>query len=990
MEIPKRLAYLLERDQALDGAVKLSISQFEPWIKNSSLPFFPEYTKHDIEHIEEVLRTCVALIRDEAWEAITPGDASVLILAVLLHDCAMHLSEDGFWSLMSAERSSMRVAGMEDRPWDILWEDFYGEASRFDGRKLTKILGDSQPVRRPSVDPNQMTKRDRLLVGEFLRRHHPRLAQEIALFGVPTKAKSTLLLEGLGDAKDHIAKLSGIVARSHGAEIRAFLPYLQSNFDVRQYKNIHPVFLMTLLRVGDYLQVQADRAPQQVLQVRRLASPVSVGEWKAHAAIKDIRTTHEDPEALFIDALPEDIHTFLRVQSWVRGIQQELDSSWAVIGEVFGRYDGLKPLGIVLRRIRSSLDNLTAFSNRVTYLPRQAAFRAADADLLKLLIEPLYGNNPEVGLRELIQNAVDAIRELEQYQQDVVSARDIPLIEQEADVVISVEDGESDDAWVIVSDRGIGMSAEVVVDYFLAAGASFRRSENWRKAFETKDGKSKILRAGRFGVGALASFLLGPEIEVSTRHVEDSEGIEFKATVETDAIELRRKARPVGTTIKIRISKELVTRFRKRPNEYYPVDYGDNYEGADWDWYCFGKPSVARKILGKTLVQSHQLASSKEQPLPGWRRISPADFEAVDWTYLESSKGTNSSLPKLVCNGIKIQDADERNQSFESKYGLVVPKLNVFDPDGRLPLNLRRTDLLESSYPFEGVLAHDVIRDFIAYALVHGPTAAPADLQIEKYGTRLIYPGTSRVGSRYYYSRRENSEDWYLTRDGFGYLDPFILKAQKFSSVVICRIEGSQVTVPFECPLNTATIFIAGDSTLGSFDLFVREVAELGYKSDPFAKFSTPNWRTGGETILAYNKRLGCRLFVSGFAPDRWSRSVRYMPRFLQDAMHEEKRFLAWQLYTIGNCPPKHFDFASIARKAGAKLQNLSVIAEVYLESTDDPPKSPVAAAWMDILRCAEIPYDITTRREKLKHAYAELSAYVQTHKKMKTKIAQK
>src|SRR6202041_3271425 len=134
MQIPKRLAYVLEREQPLDGAVKLSISQFEPWIKNSNLPFFPEYTKHDIEHIEWVLRTAVGLIRDDSWESGTPADAAVLILAVLLHDCAMHLSEDGFFSLLEPGRCDKCIIGMADKPWNVLWEDFYSEASRFDGR----------------------------------------------------------------------------------------------------------------------------------------------------------------------------------------------------------------------------------------------------------------------------------------------------------------------------------------------------------------------------------------------------------------------------------------------------------------------------------------------------------------------------------------------------------------------------------------------------------------------------------------------------------------------------------------------------------------------------------------------------------------------------------------------------------------------------------------------------------------------------------------
>jgi hypothetical protein len=48
-------------------------------------------------------------------------------------------------------------------------------------------------------------------------------------------------------------------------------------------------------------------------------------------------------------------------------------------------------------------------------IPEKIAFEAANADLLKLLVAPLYGNDPSIGVRELIQNAIDAVREYEDY-----------------------------------------------------------------------------------------------------------------------------------------------------------------------------------------------------------------------------------------------------------------------------------------------------------------------------------------------------------------------------------------------------------------------------------------------------------------------------------------------------------------------------------------------------------------------------------------------
>jgi molecular chaperone HtpG len=969
MQIPKRLAYVLERDQALDGAVKLSMSQFEPWIKHSNLPFFPEYTKHDIEHIEAVLLTATSLIRDEAWESITPGDAAVLVLAVLLHDCAMHLSEDGFAFLLSEGRREKAVEGMADPPWHILWEDFYGEASRFDGRKLHRLFGDTQPVRRPPLNPNEMTKKDRLLIGEFLRRHHPRLAQEIAFFGVPTTGEKSLVLEGLSGSAIHIAGLSGIVARSHGANVRAYLPYLQAHFDIRQFKGAHPVFLMTLLRVADYVQIQAERAPAQVLLVRKLASPASQGEWKAHHAIKDVRHTHEDPEALFVDAFPEDINTFFRVQSWLRGIQEELDASWAVLGEVYGRYEGLNRLGLILRRVRSTIDDPRAFSKRVAYLPVKAAFRGSDPDLLKLLIEPLYGKHPEVGFRELIQNAVDAVRELEHYWEEVPDVRNVPQPLQESDVLVTVENGTAGEAWVTVSDKGIGMSEKTIIDYFLTAGASFRRSEDWRKMFETSGGKSKVLRAGRFGVGALATFLVGPEIEVSTRHADESEGIQFKACIEGDTIELRRINRPVGTTIRIRISDSLGEQLGEAGKRYAqaPVNH------IDWDWYCLTRPSLVRTVFGAELAQKHRLPACDRELPAEWRKISHPDYTGVLWTY--------SSAPVLVCNGIdiRLQRAYEGpipEAKWGERFGLKLPNVCVFDPDGRLPLNLQRTGLAEPRYPFDETLFNEVVRDFVAFSLVFGPTTMPDNEEV------LAYAGSSRRANGWSGGERG---DWYFTRSGFGFLDASVLHGHGGGSFLVAILDGTGSALEtLRESVSGPTIVLPHDSFRNSYlwKDYLRHIIDYAVDAHGWPKSlhqTIEGWRCGGEGILHLLKRRGGRLLVS---ESFWNRLVEQniIGKRRQRLLMAQWKGAGWCLLQTGNCPETEFDFENFARCAQAADGDRSVILEYYLDRSVKPEASPVASKWLEILHSAEIPYDLNLRREKLKHAYETLSAYVRAH----------
>ena len=190
------------------------------------------------------------------------------------------------------------------------------------------------------MDPLKITLRDRLLIGEFVRRHHHRLAHEIALMGVPGPSDIPISLKAV---RADVADLSGLVARSHGIPIRSCISYID-RYHLRDYNGIHTIFLMTVLRIADYLQVQAERASKQLLQVMRLRSPFSQGEWKAHHAIRNIHQTHEDPEAIFIEAAPADIFTYLRLKHLLMGIQQELDLSWAVLGEIYGRYSPLDRL----------------------------------------------------------------------------------------------------------------------------------------------------------------------------------------------------------------------------------------------------------------------------------------------------------------------------------------------------------------------------------------------------------------------------------------------------------------------------------------------------------------------------------------------------------------------------------------------------------------------------------------------------------------------
>jgi len=206
------------------------------------------------------------------------------------------------------------------------------------------------------------------------------------------------------------------------------------------------------------------------------------------------------------------------------------------------------------------------------------------------------------------------------------------------------------------------MTEEIIVNYFLKAGGSFRRSLAWKKEFESEEGtsrghsKSRVLRSGRFGIGVLAAFLLGDEIEVSTRHINSRRGIQF--TVRLDlrpaafailSIQLTYISRmPAGTTVKIKVKTGRVKRGEETDNQLFS-------QPKLWDWYCLAAPSVLR-LRGRKetkLKQSFKVPAEKSTPLRGWHRVASSDYRTVH-ALLDPKRIAH----KLTVNGIVVIEAD--------------------------------------------------------------------------------------------------------------------------------------------------------------------------------------------------------------------------------------------------------------------------------------------------------------------------------------------
>ncbi len=931
LSYPGFLDRKLTKARAMRAAVDATVFEFDSWLKESKLPFFPDYTDHGIDHITEVLTTAGEIMPPATQKILSPEDAAVLILAVLLHDAALHLSPAGFWELIRGSFASHRIEGLDTASWPELWQEFFFDAQRWDDHKLIQVFGrstsgtplafTSDPFRRYG----DLKESDRKLIGEFIRIYHPRMAHEFAVFGVPGPDQSPIKPNQLfGKEKIDIA---GLIARSHGMPVRDCLDYLSDRYHRREYQQIHAIFLMTVLRVSDYLQIQPNRTSPIVPRYKNIASPLSQKEHKTHQAVKNITRTHDDPESIEIQADPEDAETFIRLQEWIKGIQEELDASWSVLGEVYGRDKRLSRLGLSIRRVRSNLET-ASFRQRAPFFPSKVNFEVANAEMLNLLVRPLYGDRPEIGIRELVQNAVDAVRELQEWRkhhpEDVA-----PSLEQEGDVEIWLKGNKIDEPdTLIVSDKGIGMTPEVARDYFLKIGASLRNSYAWKREFERHERpgrpRSRVLRSGRFGIGVLASFLLGNEIEISTRHISAKSGITFRTRLDKELIELRYDERlSVGTTITVPL------------NDIFLRD-------DEWDWYCFDNPKVLRfKGPDKTpLTQKLSLPETTEQLPTGWYEAQTQEFDAVYVGAVES-KGGHSPL---VCNGIKIMDryrSDWHNFG-RGELSLASPPTVVLDPDGKLPLDLKRVELVQDP-SFVNEVERIACESILAGMLLNTPTTPPVASILDYLRGRFNQSWMEMV----------TFHPWLITRMGVSVTDAWNFLQLKADSVLVNFAEEIEIHHSSPCMIE-GTFVYGEDNDLGSL-LSTGILEPLELRGSRF--LVTEKY---GKHLLGLSRQGD--LLDHGDLRLEWTNGT-------------------WSFLAHGKCLKTCIDKEMLPRP-GRRSSIWPVAVEWFPARQKHRSIKPdgLSKYWKEVIRHPVIPFDMDERRNKLAHAYEVLSPYFAEH----------
>ncbi|HET8813972.1 MAG TPA: HD domain-containing protein [Solirubrobacterales bacterium] len=567
----------LERREDDEAAkAKLTVTNILPEVeeilaKGNSTP--DTYTLHDEEHSYRVAEL-IAGIAGDLLQRLSSYEVAMLLLAAYLHDIGM-----------------TPPAGKVAAHFSYLLSGDSHDLSEEQREELQVFLDDNWDGRVPPLNSSIPTAEEIALVGRittaYVRERHNSWGGEWMEQNLQPHADD-LYAGWLNDlillcASHHY----GIDELRHSD----FHPRLVGAGDCV----CHLRFCACLLRVADVLDFDPERTPK-VLFAHREVEDGSVIHWHKNHGIGFSLSDDE----VTVHAQPSDAVTHHAVICTVEDVERELLLCDRLDQETqFHRMQGwAKDLPHEWRLRTHVQRQINPRGDRYEYV--DGTFRPDPGRVLDLIGgAELYGESL-AGVRELLQNAFDAVREQiarERLKQSEPNDEEtVARLARNHQVLLRLEQ-DNGTTKLVCRDSGSGMTKEILLSRFLVGGktANHEIRDLERRCRELG---FSVGRTARFGIGVLSYFLLGKRLQLETRRsIEaggaDGVGWSFSSNGLEDFGEVSaNSASPQGTTVTLTIKDEFLgdgyEAFAERLCEYLldtvcrtPCGFRFEVEGAE-------------------------------------------------------------------------------------------------------------------------------------------------------------------------------------------------------------------------------------------------------------------------------------------------------------------------------------------------------------------------------------------------------------------------
>jgi hypothetical protein len=292
-------------------------------------------------------------------------------------------------------------------------------------------------------------------------------------------------------------------------------------------QTINWLYLSWLLRLADVMDLDASRTPAILFEHIGIKDEISHREWLKHLALPNPPEFNSSPDGQTIRYFcgicpsPEVERAIAETIGWIND----------EIAKVRGA-QSMHPCDRLKLQLPSGADyKVTTRTGGYLYQDVQFTLQR-DAVMDLLMGEALYGE-PTLALRELVQNALDALqmRKLRHELRLALRKAGKPIhhvrvdpIEAGEELKVQVTWGEettgdrAGQRFIRVTDNGTGMDLASVRRFLTQIGRSYYKSDAYRREVEEMRAHGILCTTiAQFGIGFLSSFMLADHITVRTR-----------------------------------------------------------------------------------------------------------------------------------------------------------------------------------------------------------------------------------------------------------------------------------------------------------------------------------------------------------------------------------------------------------------------------------------------------------------------------------------
>jgi hypothetical protein len=448
-------------------------------------PEFSTYTRHDIAHIDAMLESVDWIIPTDAWKALTAADALLITLSIYVHDLGMLVTKSEF------ER---REEGLFPQFIDELFND--SSPRGIDFRDRLSVLNEAD--------------REHFLYEEFVRRHHAvRIERWVnggshGEFGASDEA-ARIVSEVLAPLDQVIRDDVAMLARSHHLDDLADLTRYKINRrygpSAEEVANLQ--YAAVVLRTADLLHMTRDRTPMVQYRLASPTDPMGQKEWRKQSAIRAVTPKSGGSGTIEVHASFESAEGFFALMEYLDYCEVQLAASRSWVAATQAAHPEIQAYSFPWGEIDREQIEAKGFDRH------QFVFQFDQQKVLELLTGHTLYNDASVAVREVVQNAIDAVR----LQSEIGDSATGPL-----DITVHYDTATR---LLTVTDRGVGMNQKTIVEHFLKVGSSSYQTD------EFKDKHPGFDSISRFGIGVLSAFMIADEVRVATKVAGSPVGLEL-------------------------------------------------------------------------------------------------------------------------------------------------------------------------------------------------------------------------------------------------------------------------------------------------------------------------------------------------------------------------------------------------------------------------------------------------------------------------------